>query len=115
MCTVFRGPDQRVCRSRDVVSRVVADEAVVVPIRRGAGDLDSIYTFNESGTKLWAMIEAGCKTSDLAAHLQTEYALSSEQAEADAKSFLQELAQEGLIDSEERAGDSAAPDSRGAA
>jgi hypothetical protein len=40
----------RVRRSSNVVSRVVADEAIVVPIRRGAADLDSIYTFNESGT-----------------------------------------------------------------
>ena len=49
----------RVRRSSNVVSRVVADEAIVVPIRRGAADLDSIYTFNESGTKLWSLIEKG--------------------------------------------------------
>ena len=49
----------RVRRSSNVVSRVVADEAIVVPIRRGAADLDSIYTFNESGTKLWSLIENG--------------------------------------------------------
>ena len=51
----------RVRRSSNVVSRVVADEAIVVPIRRGAADLDSIYTFNESGTKLWSLIDAAVK------------------------------------------------------
>ena len=43
-------PGQGIQRSRNVVSRVVADEAIVVPIRRGAADMDSIYTFNETGT-----------------------------------------------------------------
>ena len=53
---VASGP---VRRSANVVSRVVADEAIVVPIRRGAADLDSIYTFNEAGTQLWSLIEKG--------------------------------------------------------
>jgi len=69
-----------------------------VPIRRGAGDLDSIYTFNESGTKLWAMIQAGQSSSDLAAHLHTEYGIPLGQAAADAEAFLRELANEGLIE-----------------
>ena len=56
----------RVRRSSNVVSRVVADEAIVVPIRRGAADLDSIYTFNESGTKLWSLIENGLDAAALA-------------------------------------------------
>jgi hypothetical protein len=80
-----------------VVSRVVADEAIVVPIRRGAGDLDSIYTFNESGTKLWAMIDAGQSAADLAAYLLSEYGLTDEQAAADAQRFVRELVDEGLI------------------
>ena len=51
-CMAFLGEvaSGRVRRSANVVSRVVADEAIVVPIRRGAADLDSIYTFNEAGT-----------------------------------------------------------------
>ena len=66
----------RVRRSSNVVSRVVADEAIVVPIRRGAADLDSIYTFNESGTKLWSLIENGLDPAGLVSHLQSEYGLT---------------------------------------
>ena len=75
----------RVRRSTNVVSRVVADEAIVVPIRRGAADLDSIYTFNESGTKLWGVIEAGGSVADLAIFLQSEYGLTAERASGDAE------------------------------
>lgn len=88
----------RVRCSSNVVSRIVADEAIVVPIRRGAADLDSIFTFNEAGTKLWSLISEGKDTSALASHLQVEYGLSSEQASADAAAFLKDLAKEGLVE-----------------
>ncbi|HXA77785.1 MAG TPA: PqqD family protein [Candidatus Acidoferrales bacterium] len=91
-------PGQLIRRSRNVVSRVVADEAIVVPIRRGAADMDSIYTFNETGTTLWAMIEANRSATDLAARLQTEYGLSAENAAADTEKFLADLSEAGLIE-----------------
>lgn len=80
------------------MSRVVANEAIVVPIRRGAADMDSIYTFNETGTTLWAMIEAKRSTAELAAHLESEYGLSAESAAADTERFLADLAEAGLIE-----------------
>jgi hypothetical protein len=85
-------------RSRNVVSRVVADEAIVVPIRRGAADMDSIYTFNEVGTTLWAMIEANRSAEELSAYLQSEYGLSAEKAAADTEKFLADLSEAGLIE-----------------
>lgn len=88
----------RLRRSSNVVSRVVADEAIVVPIRRGAADLDSIYTFNESGTKLWSMIEKGLDAAALASYLQSEYGLTQAEALSDADAFVRDLTQEGLVE-----------------
>ena len=85
-------------RSTSVVSRVVADEAIVVPIRRGAADMDSIFTFNETGTKLWAMVEESQSASEMAAHLQAEYGLTAEEAAADTDRFLADLTDAGLIE-----------------
>jgi coenzyme PQQ synthesis protein D (PqqD) len=90
--------DQGIQRSGNVVSRVVADEAIVVPIRRGAADMDSIYTFNETGTRLWAMIEERRNPAELAAHLESEYGISAEKAAADTDRFLADLTEAGLIE-----------------
>jgi hypothetical protein len=98
MASVTQVPSDCIQRSRNVVSRVVADEAIVVPIRRGAADMDSIYTFNETGTKLWAMIEQSRCAADLAAHLQLEYGLPAEKAAGDIRQFLAELSEAGLIE-----------------
>jgi hypothetical protein len=90
--------EERIRSSRNVVSRVVADEALVVPIRGGAGDLDSIYTFNDSGTRLWGMLEEGRSAAELAEYLQASYGITASQARTDADSFLAELTEEGLIE-----------------
>lgn len=90
--------EERVRSSRNVVSRVVAEEALVVPIRGGAGDLDSIYTFNDSGTRLWAMIQEGRSAAELAEYLQASYGITASQARTDADNFLTELNEEGLIE-----------------
>lgn len=89
---------ERIRSSRNVVSRVVADEALVVPIRGGAGDLDSIYTFNDSGTRLWAMLEEGRSAEELAEYLEASYGITAIQARTDADNFLAELGEEGLIE-----------------
>jgi hypothetical protein len=91
-------PEVLVRRSSNVVSRIVAGEAIVIPIRRGAADMDSIFTFNESGTRLWSLISDGQGVDALAAHLQSEYGLSPEQAAADSAAFMSDLKNEGLIE-----------------
>lgn len=85
-------------RSRKAVSRVVADEAIVVPVREGSEQSGSVYTFNESGTTIWSMIEGGSTAAEVAAYLESVYEISAEQAAEDTKQFLAALAQEGLIE-----------------
>ncbi len=98
MTVSIQGAGAGVQRSRNVVSRVVADEAIVVPIRRGAADMDSIYTFNETGTRLWAMIEESRSVPEMTALLQSEFGLSAEKAAADTEKFLTDLSEAGLIE-----------------
>ncbi|HVB87214.1 MAG TPA: PqqD family protein [Candidatus Dormibacteraeota bacterium] len=85
-------------KSGNVVSRVVANEAIVVPIRRGAADLDSIFTFNEAGTALWAIVEANGSSWQMSEFLEREYGLSATQAAADTQVFIENLAAAGLIE-----------------
>ncbi|MGH9715332.1 MAG: PqqD family protein [Candidatus Acidiferrales bacterium] len=87
-------------KSINVVSRTVADEAIVVPIRRGAADMDSIFTFNEAGTALWNMVEANRSGSEMTEYLQREYGLSAQQAGGDAQAFIENLAAAGLIETD---------------
>ena len=84
-------------QSGAVVSRQIAGEMLAVPIRKGVGDLDSVYTFNELGARLWLMLEQGRTTEELADWVRVNYEVSAEQAFADVARFVCELREERLV------------------
>jgi hypothetical protein len=84
-------------RSNDLVSREIAGETLVVPIRKGVGDLDSVYTFNEIGARLWLMLEQGRSTEELAGWVRDTFDVPAEQAFGDVARFVAELREERLV------------------
>lgn len=87
----------RYFRSSSLVSREVAGETIVVPICRGVGDLDSVYTFNGVGRSLWQLLENAHSIRELAGWLATNYQVEPQQALVDVESYLAELQEVGLI------------------
>jgi Coenzyme PQQ synthesis protein D (PqqD) len=87
----------RLTRNTAIVSRDVAGETIVVPICRGVGDLDSVYTFNKVGRSLWRLLENGHSVEELAKWVVTHYEVDEKQAVADVQSYLSELQEVGLV------------------
>ncbi len=84
-------------RNTAIVSRDVAGETIVVPICRGVGDLDSVYTFNPVGRSLWHLLENGQTAEELANWVATHYGVDAKQAFADVQGYLSELQEIGLV------------------
>ncbi|MGH9743956.1 MAG: PqqD family protein [Candidatus Acidiferrum sp.] len=88
---------QRLSRSKAIVSRDIAGETIVVPICKGVGDLESVYTFNEVGRSLWRLLENGQSIEELANWIAGHYEVDMKQALSDVQSYLSELQEIGLI------------------
>jgi len=86
-------------RSSKVVSRLIADETLVVPIRGGVGDLDSIYSFNSVGSDLWRLLEKQVTLEEMCEWITEHYEVTEEQAFGDIKEFLGDLVGTGLVSS----------------
>jgi len=84
-------------RSKAVVSRLIAGETLVVPIRGKVGDLASIYSFNETGSFLWAALDQPRSLEDLASLLHQSYEVTWEDAQRDASAFVEEMEAAGLL------------------
>ena len=93
--------EQVFVRSQAVVSRRVAGETLIVPVRGKVGDLASIYSFNETGSLIWQTLESPKPLADLIDAVQREYAVSHEQAERDVKQFLDDMLSTGLVEARE--------------
>lgn len=90
-------PADRYVRSDVVVSRLIAGETLVVPVRGGLGDLASIYTFNPAGTTIWAALDRPKDLDELTRLLEQEYEVSGSDARADVLLFLNEMRAAGLV------------------
>ena len=95
-CPPFSG--QAFVRSQSVVSRRVAGETLIVPIRGKVGDLASIYSFNETGSLIWQTLETPKSLVDLIEVVEAEYSIEREQAERDATQFLNDMLAVGLVE-----------------
>ena len=58
--------DEKVYKKSDsIVSRKIADEFILVPIRQNVGDMESIYALNETSARIWELIDGKIKVRDM--------------------------------------------------
>ncbi len=81
------------CFSRDesIVSREIAGEMILVPIRSKIGDVDSIFTLNEVGAKVWELIDGKTATRKIMDNISKEFEVDSEKLEKDIHNFIDQL------------------------
>ncbi|MEW5868424.1 MAG: PqqD family protein [Chloroflexota bacterium] len=78
-------------KAPDMVSRQVAGEAILVPIRRNVGDLESIYTLNETGARAWALLDGQRSLAHICEQIILEYEVGAEQAQQDLLELVSQL------------------------
>ena len=78
-------------RGDDVVSRKIADEFILVPIRQKAVDLKSIFTMNETGAFIWEQMDGSRTILQIKEKLMEEYSVGPMEAEADTIEIISQL------------------------
>ena len=84
-------------KQTNFVTREIAGETIVVPVRNNVGDLDSIYTLNELGTLIWQLIDGKNTITQIVDGICSAYDVTPEEAEKDILEFLKLLETGGLI------------------
>jgi hypothetical protein len=79
------------------VSRTIAGDVIIVPVRGGVGDLESIFTLNSVGATLWNLIDGATPIERLAAAIANEYEVGETTAAGDVREFIELLSRKGLL------------------
>jgi hypothetical protein len=79
-------------KSDSIVFRKIGDECILVPIGQGAGDLESIYTLNETAARIWELLDGRTKVLAIRDKLAEEFDVTPQEAEEDLVRHLEELA-----------------------
>jgi len=82
----------------DVVSRRIAGEAVLVPVRSQVAEIDSLFTLNEMGSLVWDLLDGERTVSQIAEVICESHEVTAEEATRDLLEFLAALESAGLID-----------------
>ncbi len=84
-------------KSDSIVSRKIADEFLLVPIKQNVGDLESIYTLNEVATRVWERIDGKKKVKEIQDKIVEEFEVTPQEAEKDLASLVKQLLAVGAI------------------
>lgn len=88
---------KRFAKDSSIVSRKIADEFILVPIRQKAADLENIYTLDEVGARIWELVDGERQVADIRDTLIQEFEVRPDEAEADVVEFLEQLNEAGCI------------------
>ena len=84
-------------KEKDLVTRDVAGEEIIVPIKGHVGDLEGVFTLNEVGAMIWRLIDGKTTIRQLTQAVRDEYDVEASEAEKDVVDFLRSLEDAGLI------------------
>jgi len=85
-------------KAQDFVTRRIGNQILVVPLTGGVGDLNAIYSLNETGAAIWQMVRDRMPLPQIVAAVCRKFEVSAEEATGDIKDFLADLHHSGLID-----------------
>jgi hypothetical protein len=84
-------------KERDLVTRDIAGEIIIVPIKGHVGDLEGVFTLSEVGAMIWQLIDGQTTVRQLMEVVRNEYDVDVPEAEKDVVDFLRSLEDAGLI------------------
>lgn len=84
-------------KSAEIVSRIIAGEAVLVPIHQKIGDMDCIYALNETAASAWSLLDGQCTLEMVRDWIVAEFEVDTEEATQDLLGLVSGLAEIGAI------------------
>ena len=84
-------------RNPDIVYRDIAGEFILVPIHHKAGEADSIYVLNETGTRIWELVDGRRTLADIIGMITAEYDADDKMVADDLFEYVAEMLVSGAL------------------
>jgi hypothetical protein len=81
-------------QAENVVAKTVAGEVLLVPVHVNT---QNVFTLNREAYQIWQWLDEPCSVDALAARLASRYGVSTDTAQRDVRSFLDEMLNWGLV------------------
>jgi MinD-like ATPase involved in chromosome partitioning or flagellar assembly len=82
--------------SNDVVSREIDGQRLIVPLDAGVGDVDDLFTLNETGAAIWELLDGERRLADVVEEVVRRFDAPRSDVEADVLTFAADLVARGF-------------------
>ena len=87
-------------RNSDVISRKIAGELFLVPVKGKVADMENIFALTAVAEYIWDRLEGPKSLNEILNNVVDRFDVDHEQAESDIREFIMELMGAGLITEE---------------
>ncbi len=77
--------------SKNIVSRKIAGEVILVPIRTRIADMNYLYTLNPTAARIWQLLDGQTSLEAVSAAICQDFAIDPQTARTDLEEVIQEL------------------------
>jgi hypothetical protein len=81
----------------NVVSREIAGERILVPIKKQAADMAAIFVLNETGARIWELVDGQRTLADIGDILGQEYDVQPDAVRSDIVDLTGQLLELGML------------------
>jgi hypothetical protein len=83
-------------KNKNIITRQIAGETILVPIRGKLADMEHIFTLNTVGNYIWENLDGEKNLAELLVLLLDQFEVSKEDAETDILTFIEQITRKGL-------------------
>ena len=89
--------DNVYAQNPNIVTRTIADECLLVPIKQTTGDLENIYVLNEVAGFVWNLVDGHTHLREIQKRLVEEFDVTEQAATEDLVGLIQALTVQGAV------------------
>jgi hypothetical protein len=93
-------PSKVFIRNSDVISRKIAGELFLVPVKGKVADMENIFALTAVAEYIWDRLDGRKSLNEILDNVVDRFDVEHEQAESDIREFIMELMGAGLITEE---------------
>jgi len=82
---------------KEIVSRPILDEMILVPIRGNLADMQKVFTLNSVAQYVWEHLDGTATMGDILSGVVEQFDVKKEIAQADLSELMTDLTKHGLV------------------
>jgi len=79
------------CKNTDMVTRVIDDETILMPIYKTSDEINCIYTLNKVASAVWEIIDGKRTLGEIKKEILAKFDSTPEEVDKEIEKFLKDL------------------------